>query len=303
MELIGKFAFNNHYFDRAYEWLTNALNKASKNAEQASTSKIISRIESELQTVIKYHDNILELKGSPRGPTWRTYLARKNKYKRAALQHNNGSRYYKLKPKLLVPLKEHEIGDQFAALCRAKKSFELLRSAFEDPYLRLGPFQYEALHSRPNIGMIHSFLTEGEADTLISESTSRSMARSQHSGRKSENEFSFKRTSKQVWLNEESLSSNRVISKRLELASRFELSQGGSEDYQIVNYGLGGTYKPHFDSFDNEGLSKEGGDRLATALVYLSDVEAGGSTVFPLLGLQIPPSKGALVMWYETWQT
>ncbi len=38
---------------------------------------------------------------------------------------------------------------------------------------------------------------------------------------------------------------------------------------------------------------KQGGQRLATLIVYLNEVEAGGATVFPKLGLQLRPKRGA----------
>ena len=33
-------------------------------------------------------------------------------------------------------------------------------------------------------------------------------------------------------------------------------------------------------------------DRLSTMLFYLNEVEAGGSTVFPLLNISVPPVAG-----------
>ena len=41
------------------------------------------------------------------------------------------------------------------------------------------------------------------------------------------------------------------------------------------------------------------GNRLATVLLYLSDVERGGHTVFTEIGLSLPPLKGSGVFWYN----
>ena len=39
-----------------------------------------------------------------------------------------------------------------------------------------------------------------------------------------------------------------------------------------------------------------GGERLATAMLYLSSLQWGGSTVFPQLGLSVTPEVGGVTM-------
>ena len=69
------------------------------------------------------------------------------------------------------------------------------------------------------------------------------------------------------------------------------------EGFQVLNYQPGGEYQPHFDFF-NPGRSGEarqlevGGQRVATMVIYLNSVQAGGATGFPKLGLEVAPVKG-----------
>lgn len=72
------------------------------------------------------------------------------------------------------------------------------------------------------------------------------------------------------------------------------------EPIQILHYEPGGEYRPHFDYFDpahpgNEVVLAHGGQRIATLIMYLSDVTAGGSTVFPEIGLDVLPRRGNAV--------
>ena len=72
------------------------------------------------------------------------------------------------------------------------------------------------------------------------------------------------------------------------------------EGLQILHYRTGDEYKPHYDYFppDDAGSGAhlaQGGQRVASLVIYLNDVEDGGATVFPQLGLTVGPKKGAAV--------
>ncbi|GMH24546.1 hypothetical protein Nepgr_026389 [Nepenthes gracilis] len=53
------------------------------------------------------------------------------------------------------------------------------------------------------------------------------------------------------------------------------------EGLQILHYEVGQKYEPHYDYFQDDFNTKNGGQRIATVLMYLSDVEEGGETIFP----------------------
>lgn len=53
------------------------------------------------------------------------------------------------------------------------------------------------------------------------------------------------------------------------------------ESMQILHYENGEKYEPHFDYFHDKANQALGGHRVATVLMYLSDVIKGGETIFP----------------------
>ncbi|MEQ1637090.1 MAG: 2OG-Fe(II) oxygenase [Methylococcales bacterium] len=70
------------------------------------------------------------------------------------------------------------------------------------------------------------------------------------------------------------------------------------EGIQILHYANGGEYRPHFDYFptDQAGSATHlasGGQRVATLVMYLNDVEEGGETIFPEIGLKVVPRQGS----------
>ena len=65
-----------------------------------------------------------------------------------------------------------------------------------------------------------------------------------------ETSFSKGRTSKVMYMNEKLVPEAMVLSKKIELATRFKLyhEKYASENFQVMNYGIGGKISGHADS-------------------------------------------------------
>ena len=73
-----------------------------------------------------------------------------------------------------------------------------------------------------------------------------------------------------------------------------------SEGLQILHYQDGGEYRPHFDYFPPADAgsathTSQGGQRIGTVVMYLNDVDEGGETIFPEIGLSVAPRRGNAV--------
>lgn len=93
-----------------------------------------------------------------------------------------------------------------------------------------------------------------------------------------------------------------TIEKRLAALANWPVEKG--EGIQVLRYEKGEFYIPHFDWFnpDLPGHSKRlerGGQRVGTFVLYLSDVEEGGSTSFPKLDIEVRPHRGMVVFFTD----
>jgi prolyl 4-hydroxylase len=93
------------------------------------------------------------------------------------------------------------------------------------------------------------------------------------------------------------------IDARLAALARWPVER--AEGLQVQYYERSHEYRPHYDWFDPAlpGPRKHlerGGQRVATFVLYLCDVEQGGATSFPGLGLEVQPKKGSAVFFANT---
>ncbi|PIO22523.1 hypothetical protein AB205_0166520, partial [Aquarana catesbeiana] len=86
----------------------------------------------------------------------------------------------------------------------------------------------------------------------------------------------------------------RNIDVRIAAATGLNVQPPYAEYFQIVNYGIGGHYEPHFDhatSPKSPLYRTKTGNRMATFMIYLSPVDVGGSTAFIYANFSTPVEK------------
>ncbi len=91
-----------------------------------------------------------------------------------------------------------------------------------------------------------------------------------------------------------------TATRRIDALLGLETSTG--ELLQAQRYQPGQEYKVHCDYFPPRvhywpAMRECGGQRVWTTMIYLCDVEQGGETNFPRLGLKVPPRRGTLLIW------
>ncbi|XP_015063885.1 probable prolyl 4-hydroxylase 9 [Solanum pennellii] len=86
------------------------------------------------------------------------------------------------------------------------------------------------------------------------------------------------------------------------------------EAFNVLRYEIGQSYYSHYDAFDPSQYGPQKSQRVASFLLYLSDVEEGGETMFPFenaqnmdanydfrkcIGLKVKPRRGDGLLFYS----
>ncbi|KAK1643272.1 hypothetical protein QYE76_061077 [Lolium multiflorum] len=146
---------------------------------------------------------------------------------------------------------------------------------------------------RPRAFLYSGFLSHAECDHLVKLAKGRlekSMVADNDSGK---SVMSLVRTSSGTFLAKREDDIISGIEKRV--AAWTFLPEENAESVQVLHYEVGQKYDAHFDYFTDKINLKRGGHRVATVLMYLTDVKQGGETVFP------NAEGGHLQLKDETW--
>jgi prolyl 4-hydroxylase len=152
--------------------------------------------------------------------------------------------------------------------------------------------------SRPDIVLVEDLLSAAECEELISLSQAKlqpSMIVDPSSGAE---RVIVERSSEGTYFQR----GENALVERLDhrIAEFMNWPQERGEGLQILHYHIGGEYKPHYDYFPPQDAGSDphlatGGQRQATLIIYLNDVEQGGETIFPDTSLSITPRRGSAV--------
>ncbi|XP_073476780.1 prolyl 4-hydroxylase subunit alpha-2 isoform X4 [Aquarana catesbeiana] len=225
--------------------------------------------------------------------------------------------------------------ETYEALCRGegvrmtpkrqKRLFCRYHDGDRNPLLILSPIKEEDEWDSPRIVRYLDVLSSEEINRikeLAKPKLARATVRDPKTGVLTTASY---RVSKSAWLEEYEDPIIARVNQRMQAITG--LTVDTAELLQVANYGMGGQYEPHFDfsrrPFD-PNLKSEGnrlatylnykeepdvfkrlgtGNRVATFLNYMSDVEAGGATVFPDFGAAVWPRKGTAVFWYNLFKS
>uniref|UniRef100_A0AAY4CXG9 Prolyl 4-hydroxylase subunit alpha-1 n=1 Tax=Denticeps clupeoides TaxID=299321 RepID=A0AAY4CXG9_9TELE len=171
----------------------------------------------------------------------------------------------------------------------------------QHPRYLLGPVKQEDEWDRPYIIRYHDIISEWEIEKVKELAKPRLRRATISNPVTGVLETAQYRISKSAWLTANEHSVVDHINQRIEDLTGLDVQT--AEELQVANYGVGGQYEPHFDfgRKDEPDAFKElgTGNRIATWLFYMSDVAAGGATVFPEVGAVVRPIKGTAVFWYN----
>ncbi|XP_030059305.1 prolyl 4-hydroxylase subunit alpha-1 isoform X2 [Microcaecilia unicolor] len=188
---------------------------------------------------------------------------------------------------------------------REKKLFCRYYSGNKNPRYIVGPVKQEDEWDRPRIVRFLDIISNEEIAKIKELAKPRLRRATISNPITGVLETAHYRISKSAWLSSYEHPVIERINQRIQDLTGLDVST--AEELQIANYGVGGQYEPHFDfgRKDEPDAFKElgTGNRVATWLFYMSDVSAGGATVFPEVGAAVWPRKGTAVFWYNLFKS
>ncbi|KAH8239663.1 hypothetical protein KR032_006450, partial [Drosophila birchii] len=172
-------------------------------------------------------------------------------------------------------------------------------------FLKLAPLKLEFLNMKPLIMLYHDVLYEKEFQSMrniavfnATMTDGWTYVNFDRKGKPQRQDRVVKMISFQGTTASFTLSINRRIGDMTGLEMHENMG------LHLTNYGLGGHFGKHLDYVDlakrpPNFFSDLGGDRIATALLYATDVPLGGTTVFTKLKIAVEPKKGNALIWFN----
>jgi len=151
-------------------------------------------------------------------------------------------------------------------------------------------------NGKPRVFAVENFMSVTEADGLVGATGGFKPSLTGFADQGADRDYTQEalaeirenRNSDNAWDDDSELPTR--IKKRAYELLRIPFDQESADGIQVLRYNVSQAYNTHTDFFDDEDGPEEdfypdaherGNNRFATVFLYLSDVEAGGATVFP----------------------
>lgn len=172
----------------------------------------------------------------------------------------------------------------------------------DDPRLILKPVKIEILNKKgPFIAMLHDTVTDREIEFIRSVAKPTLVRGTYLVGET--NVRSDIKVSKTMFLPNGHVKTNGHLKKfRDRLETMTQLNSMGFSNVKVANYGVGGVYGVHIDYKIPDKTSTLADIKdvsLVTVVNYMTDVDHGGMTVFPELGIKSFARKGNALFFYN----
>ncbi|CAH2076657.1 unnamed protein product, partial [Iphiclides podalirius] len=313
---LGRTLYNEKDFGNSVRWMTEALRKLENESDTYNFTEvdILEYISfshyllGDVEKALEWTKKLLAL--DPEHPRARgnvPHFQRTIQEKEARLRRKRrgdlGDEDEDENPPPLSYLaKERKV---YESLCRGemeipsemKKKLKCSYLTENHPFLKLAPIKMEQMYIEPDVVVFHEVMSDEEIEHLKDMARPRFKRAVVHDPKTGKLVAAHYRISKSAWLRDEE---SPVVARVTRRVAHFTgLSMRSAEELQVVNYGIGGHYEPHFDFARKEenAFQKANGNRIATVLFYMSEVAQGGATVFTELGLSVFPVKNSALFW------
>jgi prolyl 4-hydroxylase len=157
-------------------------------------------------------------------------------------------------------------------------------------------------HEKPGpwIATFETFTTEEEIEAILKTTGNFQRSTDQGSVDKEtgvqEMVESTGRTSENTWCRGECEKHPLVRQLMSKISRVIKVPEGNFENFQVLKYQLNQYYETHHDANPGD-YHDASGHRIYTMFLYFSDVEEGGETDFPNLGISVKPKRGKALLW------
>ncbi|TVU44888.1 hypothetical protein EJB05_04351 [Eragrostis curvula] len=182
-------------------------------------------------------------------------------------------------------------------------------------FVVMGRTLVKILSWQPRALYFPQFATSEQCDNIVRIAKAR-LAPSTLALRKGETTESTKgiRTSSGTFLSAREDPSGTLAEVENKIARATMVPRSHGEPFNILRYEIGQRYASHYDAFDPAQYGPQKSQRVASFLLYLTDVEEGGETMFPYengenmdigydyekcIGLKVKPRKGDGLLFYS----